>query len=648
MSVFLLLLSACTAPEGPVTPSSAVTAAETAEPTQPPEEAPGPPTRSGALVMATEPNHLYIADPDNGAILLFHRHDGQEDEVDVGAEPTRLVRHGRRVWATLRGEGRLAELVEDGGTLQITRVIEVGAEPFDVVVSPDGRTLYVSLSMQDEVVALDAGTLDVLDRYAVEGEPRWLATARDPWTDEPQLLVVPARGARIEVITPATAGRAALDFPRARRSATGGCEDVLLVPRATGEVLWDDVEGVVWALGTYADTEMPATPAGIAGPPVRCPAETATPPSGAGYYGSASRDVIGRFNPVLVRFDQVLGGPGAAWLLNPTSNPASSPFETVARAAPVTLDLRVAGGTSQIVVGVEGDQQLLYFSSTNYRPSTRIVDFMVQHIDARPAPGGPASVRIASLSDVELYTPHTWSRLQRTFHLTEGSAPPLPASRSELPGAVYDGRWLFTTTNDPKISAPSSGVACASCHEDGRTDGLTWRFPDMDRQTPSLAGPVSQTAPLTWTADVPTVEEEARLTAELRMGGLGLDRGSATRIAAYVDWTRDVLLPRPTAAEQALVAQGRELFHRPEVGCATCHADARGTRAGPVALGRFAAIRVPALTGVAATAPYFHDGSAPTLRAVLERSRDGSMGDTSTLDEHELLALEAFLRSFGG
>ena len=52
----------------------------------------------------------------------------------------------------------------------------------------------------------------------------------------------------------------------------------------------------------------------------------------------------------------------------------------------------------------------------------------------------------------------------------------------------------------------------------------------------------------------------------------------------------------------------------------------------------------PSLRFVAGTAPYFHDGRYPTLRALLLAS-DGKMGHTSQLSPHEMDALEAYLRS---
>ena len=52
---------------------------------------------------------------------------------------------------------------------------------------------------------------------------------------------------------------------------------------------------------------------------------------------------------------------------------------------------------------------------------------------------------------------------------------------------------------------------------------------------------------------------------------------------------------------------------------------------------------VPTLRGVWASAPYLHDGSAPTLEAVLMRDTDGLHGPALTAPEAESLA--AFLRT---
>ena len=56
------------------------------------------------------------------------------------------------------------------------------------------------------------------------------------------------------------------------------------------------------------------------------------------------------------------------------------------------------------------------------------------------------------------------------------------------------GRKLFF---DPALSA-SGQMACASCHPDGRADGLSWRIEKRELQTPLLAGRLVGTHPFKW------------------------------------------------------------------------------------------------------------------------------------------------------
>lgn len=643
-TVFCLALSACVPESMTPEPTTAVegTPEELDAPgVAPAEEAPLPATgatRSGVMVPATHIDVQYVADPDNGDLLMLG--DGRRDSVDLGGEPTRLVRHDDRVWVTLREAGQLAELRETHGLPELVRVAEVGAEPFDVVVSDDGERLYVSISQEDVVLQLDARTLEVTARVPVAGEPRWMALGHDPRTGGEQLAVVPYRGARVVILDLETGRQRSMAFPDLRASDVAGCSEALLTPRATGEVLWDEVEDALWFLGSYAYTRMPASPQGVLDRPDVC----APPGSGPQmYYAPAPGPDGSRFNATLLRADLLSGEPPETWLLvaeNPTVPPPRTGLPLVLHGHPVTLELlRPRGPESlQIVVGLESEQAMVWakpYEASNFRT----IDFLVPPMLVAEVPGGPTSVRWAGEGD-DLFV---WSRLQRVRTGPTDQSEPLRAPPSELPDDVLAGRRLFNLAEGPLVTSMGGGVACASCHTDGRDDGLTWRFPDLHRQTPSLVGGISETAPYTWLANVPTVEEEARLTSQLRMGGRGLTGEAAEQVAAYLESLRPVRTP---AVNDAAVDLGREVFHRPQVGCATCHSGPQG--AGPAAtpLRGMAAISVPALRGIAATAPYFHDGSALTLRDVLERSRDGSMGDTSLLTDEEMSALEAYLRAF--
>src|SRR5207247_1867432 len=98
-------------------------------------------------------------------------------------------------------------------------------------------------------------------------------------------------------------------------------------------------------------------------------------------------------------------------------------------------------------------------------------------------------------------------------------------------GPLGIGRRLFFSSGDHRVSA--DGRACASCHPDGRDDGLVWRTPDGPRQTPMLAGRVVDTAPFGWTRADPDLQAYIAGTIErLRGGGLAAPEKDA--LALYV------------------------------------------------------------------------------------------------------------------
>jgi mono/diheme cytochrome c family protein len=221
--------------------------------------------------------------------------------------------------------------------------------------------------------------------------------------------------------------------------------------------------------------------------------------------------------------------------------------------------------------------------------------------------------------------------------------------RVDMADAVARGRELFHKTGDPRIS--SDGRACASCHPDGRDDGLVWATPDGPRQTPTLAGRLAGTAPYGWNGARSTVKKHVTNTL-VRLGGTGLDDASMNALVAYCMTMAPP--PKPaleTASVDPLVAEGRDLFESSSTGCASCHMSdgtfTDGNRHDVKSKAKGDPKRrfdTPSLRFVAGTAPYFHDGRYATLRALLVGS-DGKMGHTRQLSPHELDALEAYLRT---
>jgi cytochrome c peroxidase len=261
-------------------------------------------------------------------------------------------------------------------------------------------------------------------------------------------------------------------------------------------------------------------------------------------------------------------------------------------------------------------------------------------------------------------TAFTWSQASRTvtsfpmdsYHPgpTSGEEPGLVrvvalGARVDEPDPVAKGRALFHTTGDSRIS--SDGRACASCHPDGRDDGLVWATPDGPRQTPTLAGRLAGTAPYGWNGARGTVKQHVTSTLK-RLGGTGLESDDMDALIAYCMAMKAPPQAAAKAAQDvAMVEEGHDIFESSSAGCSSCHmpdgtfTDGNRHNVGSKAKGdpgrKF---DTPSLRFVAGTAPYFHDGRYPTLRALLLGS-DGGMGHTRQLSTHQIDALQAYLET---
>lgn len=290
------------------------------------------------------------------------------------------------------------------------------------------------------------------------------------------------------------------------------------------------------------------------------------------------------------------------------------------------------------------------------------------------------------------------------YATVEDPIEPLPVSvEIQHPDRVELGRKLFF---DPILSNDGT-LACNSCHDipNGGSDNLP--FSKHREQAPGVNTPtvlnVGQLYWLHWAGAYARLEDQidtpltspkvlastwddalARLRAERKYS-----RGFA---AAYPDglteanvrdaiasFERTLVTPnspfdRHLRGEQgALMPQaleGYQLFK--DLGCISCHQgmgiggnmfqrfgvmkDYFAGTTGPAAeLSRFAVtglekdryvFRVASLRNVALTAPYFHDGSAPTLEEAVSVMAEYQLGRELSPDQVE--AIVAFLRSLTG
>ena len=306
----------------------------------------------------------------------------------------------------------------------------------------------------------------------------------------------------------------------------------------------------------------------------------------------------------------------------------------------------------------------------------------VQATLLRPLPGHQPDAVVLSADEREAYVLERNTAdvaviaLDRSDGLAlavDGVIPVLAAD--PMPAPLRLGQHLFFSANsDETPITRNHWVACASCHLEGRSDAVTWQFDVGLRDTPSNAGGTRGTGFLLRTADRTRVQDYWE-TIDVEQGGRfdPVDQADLLdALAAFVDHA--LPLPVPPSTDPELVERGRALFESADVGCAECHFGSRLTDsgsgnpdldlAGTVALhdvGTCAdgdkphldldgdprdacAFDTPSLQGLTDTAPYLHDGSAATLRDVLDRTR-GTMGHTEGLSAEDEDALLEYLRS---
>ena len=190
-----------------------------------------------------------------------------------------------------------------------------------------------------------------------------------------------------------------------------------------------------------------------------------------------------------------------------------------------------------------------------------------------------------------------------------------------------------------------SGIACASCHPEGTDDGQTWIFAEIGpRRTQNVAGGIAQRAPYHWEGDM---EDFTTLVDEVMVGRMSLpSRPNHTQLDSFLGWVDTVKRPTARFGDADAVARGKELFFDPKVGCDGCHSGPMLTTREIFDVGTGGNFVVPSLVGIAARAPFIHDGCAPTLRDRFSACGGGDQhGKTSHLNDGELDDLVAYLET---
>jgi cytochrome c peroxidase len=263
---------------------------------------------------------------------------------------------------------------------------------------------------------------------------------------------------------------------------------------------------------------------------------------------------------------------------------------------------------------------------------------------------------------------------------------PVPEPPPADPLKVTLGEGLF---NDARLSRDGTR-ACATCH-DTRTNGAKPAGRDVAHEGPESAFDTvtvfnaALNFRLNWEGNFRTLEAHtfssiespgglqspvndmvAKLAADARIRGqffaaYGHNPDPPSLLDAFATYERSLLTPASPfdlwlgGDATALSAQelaGYQLFK--SYGCVSCH---QGVNVGgnlferqgifhPLVARKPDLVRVPSLRNVATTAPYFHDGSAPTLEEAVRRMAFAQLN--RTMSEHDIASITEFLRTLTG
>ncbi|HTR56334.1 MAG TPA: hypothetical protein VMJ10_36925 [Kofleriaceae bacterium] len=545
------------------------------------------------------------------------------------------------------GERAGAVFAIDVATGAVGAPIAVGSEPIGVVVSADGASLYVACSQDSTVVKVDAASRQVVATAQVTGEPWALGFAPDGSLAVSIFMYSGVAGAAVIAIDPAAMTVAAMwsipdtaprGDPRLAHGQVRGLYDVATRPGT------DELWVAHLMLGT--DTAQPALNF-----------ESTVFPSLSLFSGGTyartlsidAQDVPG----IDGSFADVVSGPHAI---------AFTPDGDFAL---------VADTASEDVLAVDARGQV---EAALLRP---LPGHMPEGIALSPD-GTTAYVDERNTADVAVIAIDGSAGIALSL---QGAIARLAAD--PMPAQMRLGQHLFFSANSDEYPITQNHwVSCASCHLEGRSDAVTWRFAQGPRDTPSNAGGMIGTGFLFRTADRTQVQDYWR-TINIEQGGSFDSTAQADLLAALETFVDHAMpLPIPPTTDPAKVARGMQIFNDPAVACSTCHSGPRFTDSGagnptldlsgPVNLHDGTAsglgtcvttgypdvahadidgdpraacmFDTPSLSGVASTPPYLHDGSAPTLHDVLEQTR-GKMGDITSLSADDEDALVEYLRS---
>jgi cytochrome c peroxidase len=603
------------------------------------------PTRSTPITVDPVRRRVWVVNPDSDTVTALHADTLlKQFEIPVGKNPTSVALDASgQVWVTARDDDTLWVLDAATGALRDVLTTPWGSGPLSVVFNPSGTTGFIAFEGSGRVQQVAAQTRTLGAAISLQFAPRAMAVT----ADGSRLLVTRLRsgntGGEVQPISVTSFAAATSITMPVDATSVDGSLGARGIPNYLAGIAIDPADGVAWVVG---------------------------------------------------KKDNVLRG------LQRDGQPLT--FETTVRALVSRIDLRAnqeqverridlndSSQPSSVVLSESGALAFVALQGNNRVVVLNQLGTEVVRGDTGLAPQGVAIDVVSKRIFTQDLMSRTVSVFDATGLLTQGIAQ-LPrlgqistVAAETLAPDVLRGKQIFYNAADTRMSRDGY-LSCAACHLDGGHDGRVWDFTDRGeglRNTTALTGGAGDAlAPLHWTGnfdEVQDFENDVRqffggtgfmANADLALGTRALPLGDPKRgvsadlgaLAAYLNSLSDPGFSPLRQADGALTAgavAGRALFN--SLGCQSCHSGSRfsdsatgarhdvgtlkpssGNRSG----GPLDGLDTPSLIGLWATAPYLHDGSAPTLRDVLTvANQEGRHASTSSLQPSQFDQLVEYL-----
>ncbi len=582
------------------------------------------------LALSPDGRRLYVVCEASDSLIVVHVATGAKiAETPVGRQPHDVTTSpdGKTLYVTNRMSDSLS--VVDAASLKVTHTIPVGDEPHGVLTDKTGRWIYVLNTATEDISVIDATSLREVKR---------LAGGRGPWSlaispDGKRILAtntlsqfVPFRTPPMSEITVIDAERAVVTnryiaaatnllqgvafHPGGRFALVTLLRTKNLVPMTRLMQGWTITNGlgVVWADGRVDQALLDEPNAYFPDP-----ADVAVSPDGRrAYFTSSGSDCV-----AVVDVDKLIG---------------------------------ILSGTS--------DHEREHVIPNHLGKST---EFVIKRVATRDSPRG----LVVSHDNRFVYVANA---LDDSITVIDAERLE-PAARIELggPQRITQARWGEKLFHSANITFQRQ-FSCHTCHPDGHVDGITYDIePDgigispVDNRT--LRG-ILDTAPFKWEGTNPSLQRQCG--PRLAVFFTRIQPFTSEELAALDRYI--CTIPRPPnryrLGDELTPAQrrGKAVFERTmantgeviSVGnrCITCHpppyyTDRRrhdvGTR---MAFDRESRFDAPHLNNIYDSAPYLHNGVAPTLEEIWTRYNPYDRhGVTNDMTKDQLNDLIEYLKT---